>query len=144
MNPPPSEEQKEALLAAVQYGGSSKHKINPTLFGLEPYRGERGDETCCDRDAGFGPEHMATIPALMSRGIRAGLIGTGRLMWTVADSGWIFEARLTNPDQSEYHGYPVRPTEPIAAMVLRRYAAWADAHGSDADKQALANCKLLY
>lgn len=144
MSPLPSEVEIAALLASVRYGASSKHKINPQLFGLEPYRGERADETCCDRDASFAPEHMRLIPALMSRGIRAGLIGTGRLLWTVADSGWIFEARLTNAATAEYHGYPVRPTEPIAALVLRRYAAWAEAHGSDADRQAISNCKLLY
>jgi hypothetical protein len=76
------------LLASAQYRGSSKHKRSPHLFNLEPYNGARGDETLCDEHANFGVQDMARIPALLSRGITAGLIG-GRILWTVADDGWL-------------------------------------------------------
>ena len=73
---------------------------------------------------------MADIPALIERGIRAGLIGhTARLLWTVADDGWIFEARETNRETAEYHGYPVLPEESIGHLVFDRFVNWAEAHG---------------
>jgi hypothetical protein len=130
---------------AVRYAGSGKHKLNPVIFGLEPYRGPDGDRTLCDRDAGFGPADMTAIPALLLRGAKAGLVAPGcRIWWSVADNGWIFEARITNIDQNEYHGYPLLPSEAIAGQVYRRFADWAAEHGADADRQAAQNCKVLY
>jgi len=130
------------LLGSVNYKGSPKHKRNPAIFGLEPFRGDRGDATLCDEHANFQPANMAAIPAMIDRGLRAGLIGTN--LWLVAEDGWIFEGRLTNAVQSEYHGYPVRPAEAIAEPVYRRFKEWADAEGEDADKQAAKNCAALY
>ena len=50
----------------------------------------------------------------------------------------------TNPAQADYHGYPVRPSEAIAAKIYARFREWADAHGTPADKQAAANCAAMY
>ena len=45
------------------------------------------------QDADFDPKRMIETPALIRRGIRAGLIGlTGHIAWTVSDDGWSFEA----------------------------------------------------
>jgi hypothetical protein len=132
------------LLASARYVGSAKHKLHPHLYGLPPFIGERGDATLCDSHAGFEPQHMMAIPAMLRRGILAGLIGTGRLLWTVADNGWIFECRITNVGQSEYHGYPVRKSEPIGELIYRRYAGWASTDGSREDKRAAEQCKALY
>jgi hypothetical protein len=85
---------------------------------------------------------MAGVPAMIDRGLRAGLIGTN--LWAVADDGWIFEGRITNADQVEYHGYPVRPSEAIAEPVYRRFKSWADLRGGPGDKQAAENCAALY
>jgi hypothetical protein len=133
-----------AALAAVRYVGSSKHKANPKIFGLEPYLGKRGDATLCDTHAGFGSVHMSAIPSLLGRGMRAGLLGTNRMLWTVADSGWIFEARLTNAVHVEYHGYPVRASEPIAEAVYARFSDWAASSGATAERLAATNCQSLY
>lgn len=132
------------LLQRAHYRGSPKHKLRPDVFGLPPYQGARGDETLCDAHVGFTPQHMAAVPALLARGIQAGLIGSSHMLWTVADTGWIFEARLKNVQQAEYHGYPVRDSEPIAESVYRRFADWAGQFGTPADCQASANCKALY
>lgn len=137
-----SAEEIESLLASVTYEGSPKHKRNPSIFGLEPFNGSRGDATLCDDHANFQPADMERIPILISRGIRAGLIGSN--LWTVDNSGWIYEARLTNSDQAQYHAYPVRPAEAIAEPVYRRFDQWAQAHGDVADKQAAQNCAALY
>lgn len=132
-----------ALLAHAWYRGSPKHKRNPHLFNLQPYNGKRGDETLCDEHANFGVQDMAGIPALLTRGIIAGLIG-GRVLWTVADDGWIFEARLTNVGQQEYHGYPVRPTEAIAKPVYERFVEWTVQSKSAAEIVAALACAARY
>lgn len=131
-----------ALRALVIYGGSPKHKRNPAAFDLPPFNGERGDATLCDDHASFQPQDMARIPALITRGLNASLIGTNH--WTIDDNGWIYEARLTNVTQHEYHAYPVRPNEAIAKPVYERFAEWADEHGSPDDIQAAENCAVLY
>ena len=143
--PAPSQDLIRELVDAVVYEGSSKHKREPHRYGLTPFQGRRGDATLCDVHADFQPEHMAMIPQLIRRGIRAGLIGMGsRTIWTVANDGWIFEARLTNAETSTYHGYPVRPEEAIADVVFRRYSGWAVAHGAQQDRHAMVFCRDKY
>jgi hypothetical protein len=132
------------LLSTVTYKGSSKHKSNPHLFDLPPHAGARGDETLCDAHAGLAPEQMAAIPGMIQRGLRAGLVGPGGLIWAVADNGWIFEGHCTNRQQAEYHGYPVRASEPIGESIDRRFADWALSSGLAADVIAAGNCKALY
>src|ERR1700722_1533497 len=132
----------EDLLGKVIYRGSPKHKRNPSIFGLEPFNGFRGDATLCDEHANFLPRDMANIPQLIERGLKAGLIGTN--LWTVSDNGWIFEASLTNAVQFEYHGYPVRPNEAIAEPIYLRFRVWVEATGNNMDKMAADNCAALY
>ena len=143
----PTEDVIREMLGTVQYEGSSKHKLHPHLYGLEPFNGDRGDATLCD-EADFEPSRMSDVPALIRRGIRAGLIGhTRRILWTVADDGWIFEARETNRDTSRFHGYPVLPGEPgeaIAQLVFNRFSEWAAGHGSPDDRSARDSCGLRY
>ena len=142
--PEPGDDLIGRLLAAVRYEGSPKHKRRPHLFGLDPFNGTRDDATPCD-DADFGPEQVADIPVLIRRGIRSGLIGhTGRRLWTVADDGWIFEARETNRETAEFHGYPVLPEESVARLVFDRFAHWADDGGTPADRAAADACRLRY
>lgn len=74
---------------------------------------------------------MERIPDLLRRGILAGLVGQNdiqgdpALIWTVDDTGWIFEGRLTIPGRALYHGYPVLPNEAIARKVIARHTDWA-------------------
>lgn len=131
------------LKATINYAGHPKHKRNPHLFGLERYNGKRGDETLCDKHADFTKAKMITIPGLLQRGLEAELVGD-RIIWSVADDGWIFEARLTNRDTNEFHGYPVRPSEAIAELVFKRFANWARRHGKVQEKLAVLRCTERY
>lgn len=146
----PPWEVLERLLQLAQYHGVSKHKANPRAFGLPPYNKKPGDETFCDRHANFRPDQAKDIPILLRRGIRAGLIGklmvqgVPTILWTVADDGWIFEARVTNSGQADYHGYPVRPSEAIAEIVYRRFTQWARQNGTEQERLAADNCRALY
>lgn len=134
----------ETLLQNVKYRGSSKHKLNPKLYGLDAFHGQRGDATLCDRDANFQPADLGSINDMIKRGLRAGLVGNKDIIWAIADNGWIYEARLTNVCQTEYHGYPVRSSEPIAEVVYRRFTEWAQNSGDQAARLAAENCKNLY
>lgn len=42
------------------------------------------------------------------------------LLWTIDESGWIFELRITNAGQTQYHGYPVLQGDAFARQVLVR------------------------
>lgn len=140
---PLTPQDTQLLIQCVNYKGSPKHKQNPYLFGLAAFNGKRGDETLCDSHAGFTPKKMLNVSMLIQRGITASLVGV-RMFWTVADDGWIFEARLTNSIAHEYHGYPVRPTEAIAEPVAKRFYEWAHAKGSSIEQNAAQTCYLLY
>jgi hypothetical protein len=145
LHPAPDATLIARLATAARYSGSNKHKADPAPWGLPPFVGKRGDETLCDRHAGFAPRQDHSIPRLLRRGIHAGLIGdTQRLLWTIGDDGWIFEGRITNAEQHEYHGYPVRPNEAIAEAVYRRFACWASTQGSHEDRNAAARCRAMY
>lgn len=121
---PLGDELLERLRDSVHYRGSEKHKMHPLAFGLSISGGPKGDATLCDTHAGFTGEMVCTIPRLIERGLRAGLVGHGDLIWTVGDDGWIFEGRPTNVLTSEYHGCPVLEWESIARPVYNRSHLW--------------------
>jgi len=150
LHPAPPLDLLVGLRISATYHPYPKHKRDPVRFGLAHYTGARGGETLCDEHANFEPNEMPGISDLLARGIRAGLVGhivrqqTPTIIWTVADSGWIFEGRITNIGQTDYHGYPVRPSEAIAAPVYRRFHAWAETTGEERDRKAARACLTLY
>jgi hypothetical protein len=135
-------ESLKTVFASMRYEGSPKHKRNPHLFGLEPYHGERGDETLCDEHAGFVPSDFGRIPRLLDRAQGASLVGN--FIWTVDDNGWIYELTVTNIGLNQHHGYPLRPSEAIAEKVYCRFRTWAMQHGSPADLTAADACQSFY
>lgn len=128
----------------IRYGCSGKHKSNPYIYKVDPYRGSDSDRVLCDAHAGFTKEDMqqTRITALFSRAEAACLFGN--LIWTVDDSGWIYELRPTNRDQNEWHGYPVLPSDAFAQQVWVRFSTWSDRLGSVDDKAAAQKCALMY
>ncbi len=115
------------LAVRACFEGYPKHKLRPQAFNLEPFTGQREDVTYCDGHAQFTPADMQRVPVLLRRGILAGLVGHNdaqgdpTLVWTVDDTGWIYEARITIPGRALYHGYPVLRNEAIARPVIARY-----------------------
>jgi hypothetical protein len=126
---PPTFHERQMLAGRVRYGGYSKHKLNPHLWGLTAYGGNAPDRTFCE-DAGFHLPDQSRIPALLKRGIDAGLFGDlvsrgdPTMLWTIDDNGWIYELRLTTPSQALYHGYPVRPSNAFSLKVISRFEEW--------------------
>ncbi len=62
----------------------------------------------------------------------------------MADDGWIFEARETNRDTAEFHGYPVLPTEAIGRAVFNRFSVWVQKQGTDTEQFACDSCRFRY
>lgn len=142
-NPPPAESELASLASRAKYLGSPKHKLNPHAFDLGDFAGQRGDATLCDRDAYFTREHSRYIPNWMERGIKAGLVsGDGSRIWAVADTGWIFEGRVTIG--FEYHGFPLMPGDPSAEIVYDRFKQWVECHPKQRHRNAVSNCASLY
>ena len=131
------------LAQIIQYEPYAKHKRQPRAFGLDPIPGVSEDATFCDEHAGFTPADMERIPWLLERGVMAGLTsdsmasGVPRLVWTVDDNGWVYEARLTNVGGALYHGYPLLPGDVVATQVLGRFTRWA----YDAPSEMLKRCR---
>jgi len=131
----------------VTYGPYSKHKFNPTAYNLTPYAGPDVDRTYCDAHARFGKGDSIRIPGLLRRGVMLGLWSdqmdsdVPRLLWTIDGDGWIFELRITNLGQAQYHGYPVLPGDAFARHILVRAREVAFAGGEfsiDHDPQTQA------
>lgn len=142
--PKPTPNYIAQLQQKIRYEGSSKHKLHPHLYGLTPFQGSRGDATLCDRDASFGQSDYGSIEGMIHRGLEAGLVGENGVIWAIADNGWIYEGRMTNVGMTEYHGYPVRSTEPIAEMVCHRFSQWVQNCGDDSTREAVQRCKMRY
>ena len=127
----PSIDSRVELSTRVTYGAYSKHKYNPSAYKLSPYAGQDEERTYCDAHAHFGKECSHRIRALLVRGVMLGLwsdqsnADAPDLLWTVDESGWIFELRITNSEQAQYHGYPVLPNDAFARYVLARARAVA-------------------
>lgn len=130
----PSPKARRTLAGRATFAPYSKHKKDPSAFGLRPYEGGHEDPSYCDAHAGFTPADVARAPGLLRRGLEAGLFGKvikkgdPGLLWSVDDNGWIYEARVTNPGYAVYHAYPVLPNETIAGKVLMRYADYVIAN----------------
>lgn len=108
------------------YGPYAKHKFHPTAYKLRPYAGQDEERTYCDAHAGFGRDDFGRIRTLLTRGVMLGLWSDQNdgdvpsLLWTLDTTGWIFELRITNSGQAQYHGYPVLPADAFARHVLAR------------------------
>lgn len=152
----PPLESRLALVARVKYGAYSKHKYNPSAYKLSPYAGMDVERTYCDAHADFGKQDVSRIPGLLSRGIMLGLWSDQpdesppTLLWTIDESGWIFELRITNAEQALYHGYPLLPEDAFARHVLvraRNVAFAENASPSETDpgvQAAIAAAEIFY
>ena len=105
----------------ISYGGNPEHKKNPGDFGLTPPRNPRPGKSLCDVVGIFS--RRCALNCLQS-GLHRGLIseqsngGWPQNIWSVTEDGHPLEAQLENPATGAYHGYPMPPSDPLAAEVV--------------------------
>lgn len=118
--------QAETLARLVSYAGNPHHKRNPGNFGLKPPSAPRLDRSLCDDVSIFKREEATR---LLREGARRSMISRTRTpngdwpkqIWAVTDSGRVVEARIDNQVQGSYHGYPMEPNNPHAALVFEKW-----------------------
>lgn len=109
------------LANKVHYGGNPVHKRNPGDFGLAPPSRPMPDKTLCDPSGVFTRK---VALKLLREGIERGCIseqednGFPRMVWSVDENEYVFEAKLDNRDQGSYHGYPLPQDDVFREAVL--------------------------
>lgn len=117
-------QQYSELAEQLQYGGNPEHKKNPGDFGLRPPSSPRPGKSLCDAVGIFS--RQAALKYLRS-GLRKGLISERfnghwpQNIWSVTEDGCPLEAQLENPKTGIYHGYPMPPSDPLAAEIVRQW-----------------------
>lgn len=95
----------EVVAAGVTYTGSPKHKSHPSPAGPPALR---SDAAKCDR---FPPESWPRLQDALRLGIRARCVSEFRGAFPFRAWVWIngilHEARLTNAETGDYHGFPI-------------------------------------
>ena len=116
------------LSKRVTYKGNPSHKKNPGDFKLTPPAGARLDKSLCDAAGIFSQKEVLS---LLKRGICLGLVssqernGFPKKVWAVVErNGKLIplEAQLhLGASEGQYHGYPLYPSDPLYAEILRRW-----------------------
>ncbi len=112
------------LSGRVKYGGNPEHKKNPGDFGLTPPSRPRAAKSLCDIVEIFS--HESAI-AYLKKGIEAGMIsertnnGWPQNIWAVTDKREPLEAQLENSHTGVYHGYPMPPSDPLSALIIKEW-----------------------
>ena len=110
-----SPEELDALASKARYRPSTYHQENIT--------GWRPDKSKCPAAI-----DATVAKALLLAGIRKSMFssqrrqGWPRAVWAVC-GGVVYEARLANDVQGEYHGYPLPDGDPFAAYLASQ---WSD------------------
>lgn len=93
------------VASRTSYSGNPKHKTYPCPAGPPA---QRSDAAKCDK---YAPEHWPRLLCALRRGIRAGCVSGFRGNFPFRTWVWIngvlHEARLTNEDTGDYHGFPI-------------------------------------
>lgn len=115
---------RQELARTARYCGSPYHKSRPADYGMEELPKPRPDKTRCDEERDF---LQAEAIRLLTDGFKKGLVSRRtegnwpQYVWAVDDEGVVYEARLTNREQGEYHGYPMRADDKFSEVVSREW-----------------------
>ena len=109
--------QLTALAARVRYVGSSDHKWHGNSF-FPPPATPRPTASLCDNVI-----TLAVANKWLKQGISRGninwfepAVGYPRYVWFINDDNIVYEARLTNPGNGEYKGYPLYPDQQVKGL----------------------------
>lgn len=114
----------DELASRCSYGGNPEHKRDPADYGLTPPTNPRPGKTLCDA-AGAIP--LGEAEYLLKGGFRKGMVSELRCgdwprnVWSVSESGEVYEAQLENQEQGVYHGYPMPRDDEFRTIIA---SAW--------------------
>lgn len=116
-----------ALADRVTYTGSAHHKRRPGDYGFQPPVNPRPNKDVCDAK-GKPQVLMAEARSLFAAGLEKGMFsapganGLPKYVWSVDNTGDVFEAKARPERETEYHGYRLGADE----ETMRRYvvAEW--------------------
>lgn len=114
----------DALLMNVRYVGSGHHKRSPGDYGFERTN-PRPTKSLCDLRRAITLEEAKS---LLQAGIRKKMIsvpldnGFPKYIWSVSDSGDVFEAKTHQNTLGMYHGYPLEGEDDMREYVLKMWA----------------------
>ena len=120
---------RTGLVKRVGYAGSPQHKRNPGDFGLTPPASPRQDASLYDY---ANITQRATALALLRKGVEQGLVSEQmrndypNQIWSIRNDKVVFEARLENEVQGNYHGYPLPLDDPFRLILLQRLELLTD------------------
>ncbi|MGI9251688.1 MAG: hypothetical protein ACR2PR_10900 [Pseudohongiellaceae bacterium] len=113
------------LAGRIKYTGNPQHKRNPGNFHLTPPAAPCLDKSLCD-DAEVCCKQEAEDLLLM--GASLGLVDVRErknypiTIWSVREHDkTVFEAQLENPEQGQYHGYPLTDDDGFKNIILKAY-----------------------
>lgn len=111
--------EKANLKRAVRYVGSGHHKRHPAGYAL-PRANPRPTKSLCDLERVI---RLDEARKLLEDGIDCGLFsepgegGFPKFIWSVSQSGEVFEAKTDRNGTGEYHGYPVEDEDAMHQYV---------------------------
>lgn len=113
------------LKSRIRYEGSGHHKKHPADYGFERAN-PIPTKTLCDE---FRPLRLAEAKALLFSGIDKGMVSkTGNddipnYIWSVSETGEVFEAKTHRSTPGVYHGYPLKDNDDMKPVVLKVWSA---------------------
>jgi hypothetical protein len=120
----PKERLKE-LLQRARYVGSGHHKRSPADYGFERTN-PRPTKSLCDANRVIALEEAKE---LLRIGILSEMMslppdgGFPKFVWSVSQSGEVFEAKTHPNTPGMYHGYPLESEDDMRERVLK---IWKD------------------
>jgi hypothetical protein len=117
-----SRARRDVLGGRVVYGGNPEHKRSRGDYGLVPPVQPRPGKTLCDAQI-----LKAEALLLLRAGFQKGMVSLcaedkwPQNVWSVAETGDVFEAQLENPEQGVYHGYPKPIDDDFRTEVIREW-----------------------
>lgn len=107
----------------VRYRGNPMHKRYPENYGLTPPAAPRAGKTLCDERRRISKEEAERmlLTGIQKRLCSPSMLnGFPRRIWAVGEDGFVFEARLDDPERGTYHGYPLASGQRCAIEHLQK------------------------
>jgi len=108
----------------VQYLGSPHHKTKPADYNFHPPSNPRPQKSVCD---GVRVILKGEAMKLLLSGLQKSMFSTyfvgdlPKFVWSVDESGEVYEAKTDSNTPNQYHGYRLEEEDMMRAAVLKEW-----------------------